>query len=65
MIVCDLCSEKRECLPKSIEGKEYDVCSECWTALAKKLEGKGKQANRKPSVSKAEEEESPRLPGDF
>jgi hypothetical protein len=62
MIVCDLCGEKRECLPRCIEDKEYDVCSECWNALARKLKGKGK--DREPSVAN-QEKESPRLPGDF
>ena len=65
MIVCDLCGETTECLPKSIEGKEYDICSECWNELARKLKGKGdEKIVRKPSIAK-EEQESPRLPGDF
>jgi hypothetical protein len=54
--------EKRECLPRCMEDKEYDVCSECWNALARKLKGKGK--DREPSVAN-KEKESPRLPGDF
>ena len=46
MITCDLCGEAKNCLPKEIEGKEYDICSECWTLLAQKLKGKGRVMNR-------------------
>ena len=42
MILCDLCGEKKECAPREIEGKIYDICSECWTPLAAKLKGKGR-----------------------
>jgi len=42
MIVCDLCGQAKKCLPKEIEGKEYDICSECWNPLAEKLTGKGR-----------------------
>jgi hypothetical protein len=40
---CDLCNEVRDCVPKVIGDKEYDVCVECWKALKKKLKGKGKE----------------------
>ena len=65
MTVCDLCDQTRECLPKNIEGKQYDICSECWNTLASKLIGKG-DTNKvgEPSIADAEKE-SPRLPGDF
>ena len=42
MIVCDLCGETKACLPKEIEGKEYDICAECWEPLAQRLKGKGR-----------------------
>ena len=42
MIVCDLCSEAKECLKKEIEGKEYDICADCWQPLGEKLKGKGR-----------------------
>ena len=42
MIVCDLCGEAKDCLPKEIEGKEYDICAECWAPLAQRLKGKGR-----------------------
>jgi hypothetical protein len=40
---CDLCNEVRDCAPKFIGDKEYDVCVECWKALGEKLKGKGKE----------------------
>ena len=65
MIVCDLCGETRECLQKNIEGQVYDICSQCWNSLARKLRGKGRmKENPKPSIAE-EQEESPRLPGDY
>ena len=39
MIVCDLCGEAKDCLPKEIEGKEYDICAVCWAPVAQKLKG--------------------------
>jgi hypothetical protein len=42
MILCDVCGQAKECLPKEIEGKEYDICSECWKPLGEKLKGKGR-----------------------
>jgi hypothetical protein len=46
MILCDLCGRARKCLPREIEGKEYDICAECWKPLAGKLKGKGRTAQR-------------------
>jgi hypothetical protein len=42
MILCDVCERVRDCAPREIEGKEYDICSECWNPLAEKLKGKGR-----------------------
>jgi len=50
MILCDLCGEAKECSPKQIEGKEYDICSDCWTPLANKLEGKGRVKKQRETV---------------
>jgi ribosome-binding protein aMBF1 (putative translation factor) len=44
MIQCDLCGKKKQCRPREIEGKEYDICSECWTPFARRLKGKGRKA---------------------
>lgn len=70
MIICDLCGQTKICLPKEIEGKEYDICSDCWTALAERLKEKGKSKNREtvflppPSQIKEREDEEPKpLPG--
>jgi hypothetical protein len=45
---CDLCEQIKECSPKKIDGKYYDICQECWTPLEEKL--KGKQASGARSV---------------
>jgi hypothetical protein len=50
MILCDLCGEAKECLPRHIEGKEYDICSECWSPFAQKLKGKGRKARELETV---------------
>jgi hypothetical protein len=42
MNLCDLCGQSRKCLPRQIEGKDYDICPDCWNPLAKKLKGKGR-----------------------
>jgi ribosome-binding protein aMBF1 (putative translation factor) len=67
MINCDLCGETKDCLPKEIEGREYDICSECWNALAQKLKGKGRRIRETvllpPRTPKESEEEDPLLPG--
>jgi hypothetical protein len=72
MIICDLCGQTKICLPKEIEGKEYDICSECWTPLAERLKGKGRPNNREtvllppPRKVKEREEEEPKpLPGEL
>jgi hypothetical protein len=69
MIICDLCGEAKECLPKEIEHKEYDICSECWGKLAQKLRGKGRAKAREtvflppPRESKPNEKVEP-MPGE-
>jgi hypothetical protein len=47
MIFCDLCNEAKDCTPRQIEGKEYDICSACWKQLSEKLAGKGR-AKKEP-----------------
>lgn len=50
MILCDLCGQPKECQPKEIEGREYDICSECWNPLAEKLKGKGRAKKEQEMV---------------
>ena len=50
MIVCDLCGRAKECLPKEIEGKKYDIYSECWNPLEVKLKGKGRVKKERETV---------------
>lgn len=50
MILCDLCGEAKECSPRQIEGKEYDICSDCWNPLALKLVGKGRVKKQRETV---------------
>lgn len=50
MIYCDLCGQSKECRPKEIEGREYDICAECWEALSAKLKGKGRAARKRERV---------------
>ena len=68
MIHCDLCGEARDCLPKEIEGREYDICGGCWNALAQKLKGKGRRIRQTALLPlpapKQREEEEPPLPGE-
>ena len=71
MITCDLCGKAKDCLPKEIEGMEYDICSDCWKPLAQKLKGKGRAIDRgtvllpPPSVLKErEDDESEPSPGE-
>jgi hypothetical protein len=69
MITCDLCGEAKDCLPKEIEGREYDICSGCWNTLAQKLKGKGRRIRGTvllppPRAPKEREEEEPPLPGE-
>ena len=69
MIICDLCGKPKDCLPRIIEGKEYDICFDCWNPLAQKLAGKGREKGREivllPPPNKELEEEPPEpLPGD-
>ena len=66
MILCDLCAQAKECTPRQIEGKEYDICADCWNALAEKLKGKGRGKKREmiflPPL-KTEPEAPPLKPG--
>jgi len=50
MILCDLCGQTQECMPRHIEGKEYDICAECWNPLEEKLKGKGRVKKRREMV---------------
>ena len=50
MLLCDLCGQEKECLPKEIDGKEYDLCVECWNPLAEKLKGKGRKIKAREMV---------------
>lgn len=67
MITCDLCGASKDCLPKEIQGREYDICSGCWNALAQKLKGKGRRMCETvllpPRTPKEREEEEPPPPG--
>jgi hypothetical protein len=69
MIICDLCGEAKVCLPKEIDGREYDICSACWNVLTQKLQGKGRRIRETvflplPRTPKEREEEPPPLPGE-
>ena len=69
---CDLCNELRDCAPKIIGDKEYDICTECWKALEEKLKGKGKEIRivepvillPDPRESRQREDEEPQSPGE-
>ncbi len=50
MILCDLCGEQKECTPRDIEGREFDICADCWRPLEEKLKGKGRPRKRRESV---------------
>jgi hypothetical protein len=50
MMLCDLCGQAKACLPRQIDGKEYDICSDCWTPLAEKLKGKGRLKKERETV---------------
>ena len=69
MIICDLCGKVKDCLPKEIEGREYDICSDCWNPFAHKLEGKGREKGREivllpPPNKEREVEATEPLPGE-
>ena len=67
---CDLCNEVRDCVPKVIGDKEYDICPECWKALEEKLKGKGIRIVKPvillpdPRESKQRKDEEPQFPGE-
>jgi hypothetical protein len=70
MIVCDMCSQAKECRQKEINGREYDICADCWRALEEKLKGWGglRKLGRRfclppPSVPEREPEAPNPLPG--
>jgi ribosome-binding protein aMBF1 (putative translation factor) len=50
VILCDLCGEAKKCLPKEIEGKEFDICADCWRPFAEKLKGKGRVKKSRETV---------------
>ena len=69
MILCDLCGEAKDCVPKEIDGKEYDVCGECWQPLAEKLKGKGRRKRKReavlmPPLTKEPERQEPKRPAE-
>jgi hypothetical protein len=69
MILCDLCGEPKECRPREIEGKEYDVCADCWNPIAAKLKGKGRMPKEavflpSPPISAPEPQETKPVPGE-
>ena len=43
---CDLCGEVKECSPKKIDRRYYDICQTCWAPLEEKLKGKQASAGR-------------------
>ena len=70
MILCDLCGEEKECLPKEIDGREFDLCTDCWRALEEKLRGKGRIKKTReivflppPTVPEREPREPKPMPG--
>jgi hypothetical protein len=63
MILCDLCGQARECVPKEIDGKEYDICAECWKPLAEKLRGKGRVRKERETVFLPHLPKEPEQPG--
>ena len=70
MILCDLCGETKQCRPREIEGKEYDICSDCWSPLAQKLKGKGREIKERetvflpPVIQEPEPKETKPAPGE-
>jgi hypothetical protein len=70
MILCDLCGQAKDCSPKEIEGKEYDICTGCWKPLAEKLTGKGRPKKKRghvflpPLKTEPERPESKPAPGE-
>ena len=70
MILCDLCGQTKECVPKEIDGQEFDICGDCWRPLEEKLKGKGRVRRARkmvflppPTLPEPEEPKTPpRLP---
>ena len=63
MILCDLCNQAKQCEPKEIESKEYDICAECWKPLAEKLKGKGRARKERETVFLPHFPKEPEPPG--
>ncbi len=63
---CDLCEQTRECFPKEIDGREYDICAACWEELSRRLSGKGRPPKSREMVilppTAAPREEEPEKP---
>ena len=59
---CDLCNEVRECTPREIGDREYDICSDCWNSLLDKLNGKGRSKRAREFVTLPAQPESPHEP---
>jgi hypothetical protein len=69
VIICDLCGQAKACLPREIEGKEYDICPDCWNPITQKLAGKGRVKDREivllpPPNKEREDEPQEPLPGE-
>ncbi len=47
---CDLCNQLKDCFPKQIEGRVYDICADCWAPLQEKLAGKGRPAEDRTTL---------------
>jgi ribosome-binding protein aMBF1 (putative translation factor) len=69
VILCDLCGQAKECLPKEIDGKEFDICADCWRPLEEKLKGKGREKRKRemvflppPTAEPAEPKTPPGMP---
>lgn len=66
MILCDLCGNQKECFPKEIHGREFDICMDCGRPLEEKLKGKGRSKRKRETVflprPVAPEPEAPKMP---
>jgi ribosome-binding protein aMBF1 (putative translation factor) len=66
VILCDLCGQAKDCLPKVIEGREFDICADCWRPFDEKLKGKGRVKKTRETVflptRTGPEPEEPKLP---
>ena len=62
MIICDLCGNAKDCAPREIEGREYDICSGCWSPMEHKLKGKGRVKRDREIVLLPTPAQTPDLP---